>query len=213
MRASEFSAFMSDPFEIELEPLDDQFGSPVQGEVLELYGDNLDRFVCLRSGQPAIWSTQQVIPERCTDKSTLFFVRESSPLSLCLQPVIFRKMLEMGRKIFAVDDRAVDDMRNRIFKGSHASEDELCAWLKNEFFLEANGLSNLESAFVAVHSQEQSRGDEAGFTLVGREYLARISLRNDILLLDSILRHKGQTFLVYDRWQGDFSFSLTRSTL
>jgi hypothetical protein len=210
MKPTEFSAFMLAPFELELEPLEEQFGNPAPGEVLELYGDYQDRFACLRAPKPAIWSTEQTIPEQYADKSTLFFVGNAPPSSsgAFLRPLVFRKCLDIGNKAFALDDRAMEDIKTRVPLLSRSSEKELCAWMKEEFFLDAYGMDGRMSAFVAVYSEEQSAGDTAGFTLVGREYLVRIARRDETLLVDSILRRRGQTFLAYDQWNGCFSFTL-----
>ena len=205
MKPCEFSAFIENPFEVCLEPLEEQFGMPAPDELLEFVGESTDRFVCMRPDGPAAWSTQQVLPAKYTDKNTLFFVQHLD--SLVVRPVCFKNRLKVeGKKAFALDDRVVADLRERVPELEKYTERKLCEWMTEEFVLKSSGDSEL--VFIAVHSMNQSSDEDHGFTLVGREYLARIEVNDGTLVVDTVFRRRGQTFGAYDCWDGSFVFTL-----
>jgi DNA polymerase III delta prime subunit len=207
MKPREFSAFIENPFEVCLEPLEEQFGMPAPDELLEFVGESTDRFVCMRPDGPVAWSTQQVLPGKYTDKSTLFFVQHLDPDGTVVRPVCFRNRLKIvGKKAFSLDDRVVADLRQRMPELKKVSERQLCEWMTEEFVLKASGAS--EFLFIAVHSMDQSSDEDHGFTLVGRDYLARIEVTNGTLIVDTVFRRRGQTFGAYDCWDGSFFFTL-----
>jgi hypothetical protein len=211
MKHSEFSAFWEPPIQLKLEPIEDNQVLPEKGTILESFGIENIIMAELYPERPIKWGLKSSLPDRYIEKRTLFFIRDSNPDTsvVTVYPVPLQNAFTMDKsQKIAIDDRAVEDLKSRIPDLYGAEQERICSWVMEEFILDPLKQKGCPALLVGIYAEETEFERAGGFSILGRSYIAGLSITKDDHLLIKQFRKIVRKPPFLSLWEGPFSFTL-----
>jgi len=211
MKHSEFRAFSESPIRLLLESNKENQDLPAPGAVLENENDGNNFLVQFSAKEPKVWAVKGSLPERYTERTTLYFVNRQIPKNdaITIYPVpLNRSFVLEAPQFIALDDQAVEDIQARVENLSSATEEEICRWITEEFIFDPLSPEEPPGIFIGVYAEETDYQNAGGFQIIGRSYVAGLRRTDDNKLLIEVFRKRTKKTPFLDLWKGKFTFTL-----
>ena len=210
MKHSEFKAFSEPPLLVKMEPIGDTSGLPLKDMLLEAFGSDKNQFACAISDKILLWKALGKLPNNYLNRRTLYFSRGSKNNSnVEIRPLPLQNVFLLNTSQgIALDDRLLLDLRSQKKVPQTMSDEEIRTWVTEEFLLDPISKNNTPALIIGQYASESDIEEASGFSIIGREFIAKISKRDDQCLWVKAV-HKIKKIPPYiSLWEGLFSFVL-----
>jgi len=211
MKHSEFRAFQESPIRIALQSVEENQALPAVGTFIENYGDDNEHLAEFSATNPRIWRAKSKLPDRYLDRRTLYSIAKQDPKNeaVIVYPVPVQQsfLLDEPQSI-ALDDRAIEDLKQRIPDLSRATDEEICDWIAQEFILDPLRKNGNPVLCIGLYARETEYERAGGFSIIGRSFLVGLRRTNGDNLMVERFRKRTRKIPHLAIWEGLFSFTL-----